>query len=178
MVDEVHAHKEMLEVGTIHPSQSPWCNAIVLVCKKDRGLQFCIDFHKLNSRTNKDLNLLPQIQEAIKSLVGTVYFSCLYLKARFWQIAMDEVSKQYTALQWGNLRFFECKHIPFGLCNAPASLQKLLQNCLGKLNTSFCQIYLDDVTVFSKTEEEHLHHLCIVFKDFREHNLKLKLTKC
>ena len=95
MVDEVHAHLvEMLEVGATHPSQSPWCNTVVLVCKKDRGLCFCIDFRKLNARTKKDSYLLPWIWEAIKSLVGAGYFSCLELKAGFWQIAMDEVSKQ------------------------------------------------------------------------------------
>ena len=71
MVDEVHAHvKEMLEVCAIHPSQSPWCNAVVLVCKKDGGLHFCIDFCKLNARTKKDSYLLPQIQEAMENLVG------------------------------------------------------------------------------------------------------------
>ena len=60
MMDEVHAHvKEMLEVGAICPSQSPWCNAAVLVCKKDGGLCFCIDFCKLNARTKKDSFLLP-----------------------------------------------------------------------------------------------------------------------
>ena len=60
MVDEVHAHmKEMLEVGAIYPSQSPWCNVVVLVCKKDKSLCFCIDFHKLNVRTKKDSYLLP-----------------------------------------------------------------------------------------------------------------------
>ena len=78
MVDEVHAHvKEMLEVGAIHPSQSPWCSAVVLVCKKDRDLCFCIDFCKLNARTKKDSYLLPLIQEAIESLVGAGCFSCL-----------------------------------------------------------------------------------------------------
>ena len=71
MVDKVQAHmKEMLEVGAIHPSQSPWCNAVILVCKKDGGLHFCIDFCKLNARTKKDSYPFPQIQEAIESLVG------------------------------------------------------------------------------------------------------------
>ena len=71
MVDEVWAPvKEMLEAGAIHPSQSWWCNAVVLVCKKDGGLCFCIDFHKLNAKTKKDSYLLPQIQEAIENLVG------------------------------------------------------------------------------------------------------------
>ena len=95
MVDEVWVHvKEMLEVGTIHPSQSPWCNKVVLVCMKDRGLHFCIDFHKMNARNKKDSYLLPQIQEAIESLVCAGYFSFLDLQAGFGQIAMDEVSKQ------------------------------------------------------------------------------------
>ena len=167
----------MLEAGAIHPSQSPWCNAIVLVHKKDGGLQFCIDFHKLNARTQKDSDPLLQIQEAIKSLVGAGYFSCLDWKAGFWQIAMDNASKQYTAFTVGKLRFFECELMPFGLCKAPAMFQRLMQNCLGELNMTYCLSYMDDVIVFLKTEEEHLHYLHIVFKHFREHHLKLKLTK-
>ena len=108
-------------MGTIHPSQSPWCNAVVLVCKKDGGLHFCIDFHKLNARTKKDSYLLPQIQEAIESLMGVGYFSCLDFKVGFWQIAMDKASKQYTAFTMGNLGFFECECMPFELCNAPTT---------------------------------------------------------
>ena len=67
--------------------------------------------------------------------------------------------------------------MPFGLCNAPAPFQRLMQNCLGELNLMYCLIYLDDVIVFSKIKEEHLKHLCIVFDHFWEHNLKLKPTK-
>ena len=89
MVDEVHAHvKEMLEVDSICPRQSPWCNVVVLVCKKDRGLHFCNDLGNLNARTEKDSYLLSQIQEAIESLVGAGCFFCLNLKVGFWQIAM------------------------------------------------------------------------------------------
>ena len=93
MMDEVRVHmKEILEVVTICPSQSPWCNAVILVHKKDRGLCFCIDFCKLNARTKKDSYPLPQIQEAIESPMGAGYFSHLDLKVGFWQIAMDETS--------------------------------------------------------------------------------------
>ena len=135
MVEEVCAHiKEMLEVGMICPSQSPWCNAVVLVSKKDRGLCFCNDFRKLNVRTKKDSYPLQWIQEAIKGLVGVGYFSCLDLKAGFWQIAMDKASNHYAAFTMGNIRFFECKCMPFGLCNTPATFQRLVQNCLGELN--------------------------------------------
>ena len=151
----------MLDSGTIHPSQSALCNAVVLVWK-DGSLHFCVDFCHLNAH-RKDSYPLPRIQEALKSLVSTVYFSCLDLKSRFWQIKIDEVSKQYTAFTIGNLGFFKCDHMPFGLCNMPATFQRLMQNCLGELNLIYFLIYLDDIIIFSQMAEEHLHHLCIIF---------------
>ena len=179
MVEEVRNHlKEMLESGAIRPSQSTWCNAVVLVRKKDGGLHFCINFQHLNAHTKKDSYPLPQIQEALESLVGTGHFSCLDLKSGFWQIRMDESSKQYTTFTVGNLGFFECNRMPFGLCNVPATFQQLMQNCMGELNFIYCLIYLDDLIVFLQTAEEHLHHLCVVFHCLREYNLKLKPSKC
>ena len=148
------------------------------MCKKDRGLDFCIDFCNLNARTKKDSYPVPQIHEAIESLVATGCFSCLDLKVGFWQIAMDEASKQYTAFTLGNLGFFEYECPAFGLCNAPATFQRLMLNCLGELNLTYCLIYLDDEIVFSKTEEEHLEYLHVVFNYFQEHNFRLKPTKC
>ena len=119
MVEEVRNHlKEMLESGTIRPSQSAWCNAVVLVWKKDGSLHFCIDFHCLNAYTKKDSYHLPRIQEALESLVGSGHFSCLDLKSRLWQIKVEEVSKQYTTFTLGNLGFFKCNWMPCGLCNA------------------------------------------------------------
>ena len=170
--------KEMLESGTIRPNQSAWCNAMVLVQKKDGGLCFCIDFHCLNAHMKKDSYPLPRIQEALESLVGTGHFSYLNLKSRFWQIKMDEVSKQHTTFTVGNLGFFECNRMPFGLCNAPATFQWLMPNCMGELNLIYCLIYLDDLIVFSQTAEEHLHWLHVIFHWFREYNLKLKPSKC
>ena len=70
---------------------------------------------------------------------------------------------QYTAFTVGNSGFFECNHMPFGLCNALATFQRLMQNCLGKLNLIYCLIYLDNLIMFLQTAEEHLHRLCIVF---------------
>ena len=144
MVEEVRNHlREMLESGTIRPSQSAWCNAVVLVRKKDGSLWFCIDFQCLNTCTKKDSYPLPQIQEALESLVGGSHFSCLDLKSGFWQIKMDEASKQYTTFTMGNLGFYECNRMPFRLCNAPATFQQLMQNCMGELNFIYCLIYLD-----------------------------------
>ena len=179
LVKEVQNHLwEMLELGAIWPSQSTWCNAVVLVQKKDGGLQFCIDFCCLNACMKKDSYPLPRIQEVLGSLVGAGHFSCLDLKLGFWQIKMAEASKQYTTFTVGNLGFFECDCMPFGLCNVPATFQKLMQNCLGELNLIYCLIYLDDLIMFSQTAEEHLHILCIVFNQLREYNLKLKPSKC
>ena len=153
----------MLEPGTIRPSQSARYNAVVLVQKKDGSLWFCIDYYCLNTHTKKDSYPLPRIQEVLESSVGAGNFSCLDLKSGFWQMKMEEASKQYTAFTVGNLGFFECNYMPFCLCNVPATFQQFMQNCLGELNLIYCLIYLDDLIVFSWTAEEHLHQLCIMF---------------
>ena len=126
----------------------------------------------------KDSYPLLRIWEALESLVGAGHFSCLDLKLSFWQIKIEDASKQYTTFRVGNLGFFECDHMPFGLCNVLAMFQRLMQNCLGELNLIYCLIYLDDIILFLQMEEEHLHRLHVVFDQFREYNLKLKPSKC
>ena len=91
---------------------------------------------------------------------------------------MDDDSKQYTAFTLGSMGLYECESMPFGLCNTPPTFQRLMLNCLGELNLTYCLIYLDDVIIFSKTEEEHLERMRVVFDQFREHGLKLKTSKC
>ena len=160
LVDEVHQHiQEMLDGSAIRPSQSPWCNAVVLVRKKDGSLRFCIDFRNLNARTKKDAYPLPRMQETMESMVVTRHFSCMDLKSGFWQVQMDEESRQYTAFTVGSMGMYEFLRMPYGLCNAPAMFQHLMQNCLGELNLTYALIYLDDVIIYSKTKEEHLVHL-------------------
>ena len=89
----MHQHiQEMLDGGTIQPSQLPWCNAVVLVRKKDGSLQFCIDFRHLNTQTKKDAYPLSCMQETMESMVGTQHFSCMDLKSGFWQVKMAEES--------------------------------------------------------------------------------------
>ena len=179
LLEEVHASiRDMLEAGAIHLSQSPWCNTVILVWKKDGTLYFCVDFRCLNMHTKKDSYPLPWIQEALGSMAGSVHFSSMDFKSGFWQIKMAPGSQQYTAFTMGNLRFYEFTHMPFGLCNAPAAFQHLMQNTLGELNLTYCIIYLDDIIVFGHMEEGHLEQLCMVFKRFQEFNLKLKPSKC
>ena len=178
LLEEVRASLwDMLEAGAICPSQSPWCNVVVLVWKKDGTLHFCVDFRCLNAWT-KDSYPLPCIQEALESMAGSAHFLSMDFKSGFWQIKMALESQQYTAFTVGNLGFYDFTCMLFGLCNAPATFQCLMQNTLGELNLTYCVIYLDDVIVFGCTEEEHLECLCIVFERFWEFNLKLKPSKC
>ena len=178
-LDEVREHlKLMLDAGVIRPSNSPWCNAVVLVRKKDGSLHFCIDFRKLNSLTVKDSHPLPRICETLESLTGAAHYSMYDMNSGFWQVSMDEESKQYTAFTLGSMGLYECESMPFGLCNAPPTFQRLVQNCLGKLNLTYCLIYLDDVIVFSDMPEKHLRRMHVVFDRLCEHGLKLKPSKC
>ena len=168
---------DMLDAGVIHPSQSSWCNAVVLVMKKDGTLRFCVDFLRLNVHT-KDSYPLPRIQEALESMAGAVHFSMMDFKSRFWQVKVVLESQPYTTFTVGNQGFCEFTGMPFGLCNALVTFQCLMQNTLGELNLMYCIIYLDDVIVFGHLEDEHLEHLHVVFEHFREFNLKLKPSKC
>ena len=178
-MEEVQEYlQEMLDGGVICPSQSPWYNAVVLVRKKDGGIRFCIDCRRLNSRTKKDAYPLPRMQETMESMVGTWFFSTMDLKSGFWQVNMAKDSQQYTAFTQGSMEVYEFLRMPFGLCNTPVTFQRLMQNCLRELNLTYALIYLDDMIVFSRTEEEHLHRLRVVFGRFLEHGLKLKLSKC
>ena len=98
----------------ICPSQSLWCNVVVLVRKKDGALHFCVNFRHLNAWMKKDSYPLPNIQEALESMAGSAHFSSMDFKSGFWQIKMAPELQQYTAFTVGNLGFYEFTHMPFG----------------------------------------------------------------
>ena len=163
--EEVRKHlKEMLEVGAICKSNSPWASPVVLVRKKGGLLRFCIDLRRLNARTVKDAYSLPRIEDALDSLDGACLFTSLDLKSGYWQVELDEESIPLTAFTVGPLGFYECVRMPFRLTNAPTMFQHLMESCLGKLHLNWCIIYLDDIIIFSKTPEEHLKRLRGVFE--------------
>ena len=179
LFDEVKAHlKEMIQVGAIRCSKSPWVSAVVLFRKKDGSLHFCIDLQRLNTSTIKDAYSLPRIDETLDCLGGAIIFTSLNLKSGYWQVEMDEESKPLTAFTVGPLGFYECERMLFGLTNAPATFQHLMESCLGELHLNWCIIYLDDIIVFSKTPEEHLERLRGVFDKLAKAGLKLKPSKC
>ena len=141
-------------------------------------MRFCIDLRTLNNRTVKDGYSLPRIEDTLDCLHGAVWFSTLDLKSGYWQVELEEEAKPLTAFTVGPLGFLECEHMPFGLTNAPATFQRLMESCLGELHLNCHIIYLDDIIVFSRTPEEHIHRLKAVFEKLKAAGLKLKPSKC
>ena len=177
--EEVWKHlQEMLAVGAIQKSTSPWASPMVLVCKKDGSLWFCIDLRKLNNQTIKDAQSLPRIEDSLNCLNGAAIFTSLDLQSGYWQVEMTEDSKPLTTFTVGPLGFYECVQMPFGLTNTPATFQCLMETCLGEMHLKWCIIYLDDIIVFSKTPEEHIERLRGIFEKLTAAGLRLKPSKC
>ena len=168
---------QMLQQSVIEPSKSPWASPIVLVSKKDGSTRFCVDYRKLNARTKKDVYPLPRIDDTLDLLATNEFFSTLDLASGYWQIKMDEASKEKTAFTT-HVGLFEFKVMPFGLCNAPATFQRLMENILHGIIGKACLVYLDDILVLGRTVEEHLQNLAAVWERLREAGLRLKPSKC
>ena len=112
------------------------------------------------------------------ALAGSVWFSTLDLKSGYWQVEVQEEHKERTAFTVGPLGFWECNSMPYGLTNAPATFQRLMEQCMGDLHLQKCLIYIDDIVVFSKTLDEHVKRLSEVFARLQSCGLKLKPSKC
>jgi len=179
LVEEVRNHlSELLNLGVIRKSESPFASPIVLVRKKDKSLRVCIDYRKLNSRTIRDSYSLPRIEETLDALHGASWFSSLDLRSGYYQLEMAEEDRHKTAFTVGSLGFWEFNRMPFGLTNAVASFQRLMESCLSTCLPSQCLAYIDDVVVFGRTFEEHLFRLGNVFQCLADAGLKLKPQKC
>ena len=179
MIEEVRTHiQELLASGVIRSSHSPFSSNVVLVRKHDGSLRLCIDYRQLNSRTIKDNYALPRVDEILDSLSGNRFFSVLDMKSGYHQIEIEESHKERTAFTVGPLGFYEFNKMSFGLANAPATYQRLQEECLGDLHLKICYIYLDDLIIFSKTFEEHIDRLRQVFERIRQYGLKLSPKKC
>lgn len=177
--NEVREHlKDMLDIGAIRESNCPLSSNVVIVGKKDGAIRFCVDFRTLNQRTKKDSYAIPRIEDTLHLLAGAKYFSKLDLKSGYWQVELAEEDKEKTAFQVGGLGFYECNRMPFGLCNAPATFQRLMERCMGDLNLQDCLIYLDDIIIFSSDIDTHIQRLDFVFSRLAAYNLKLKPQKC
>ena len=168
---------EMLEKNILEFSDSPWSSPVVLVRKKDRTLRFCVDYRKLNAETKKDNYPLPRIDDALDRLSGAKFFTSVDCDQAYHQVEMEEADKEKTAFITPD-GLYQFKVMSFGLRNAPATFQRLMDFVLGKLKWSIAVVYLDGVVIFSENFEDHLDHIELVFQALRKAGLKLKPSKC
>ena len=169
--------EEMEHLGVVKPSGSSWASPVVLVPKKDGTDRFCVDYRKLNGVTRKDVYPLPRIDDILDTLGGKKFFSTLDLAAGYWQIGLDAESTAKSAFAT-HRGLHEFTRMPFGMCNAPATFQRLMEVVLAGLIWDSCFAYIDDVLVCSHTFEDHLEHLRQVFSRLRQAGLRLKARKC
>jgi len=171
LLDKIDEHvAKMVEAGVIEPSCSPWTSNIVLVSKKDGSLRFCIEYRKLNSVTRRDAYPLPRIDSCLDALSGAQFFSAFDLRSSYHQVPMDMKDADKTT--------FSVRTGTYRLCNAGSTFQRVMNLALNGLNFNMCLVYLDDIIVYSSTEEEHLLRLRKLFDQLRIADLKLKPSKC
>ena len=166
MNEEIDRQLEnMLKENVITPSTSPWASSIVMVKKKDGSNRFCVDYRKLNDITIKDAYPLPRVDESLDQLAGSKWFSCLDLNSGYWQVETDLADREKTAFT-SRRGLFEFIVMPFGLCNAPATFERLMETVLAGLHWEICLIYLDDVIVTGKSFKDMVQNLGKVFERF------------
>ena len=169
--------QEMVDNEIIRPSKSPWNCAVILVKKKDNSNRFVCDFRSLNDVTKKDSYPLPHIKDVIDQMEGARFWSTLDAASAYWSIPLAEEDKEKTAFSVPRGKF-EFNRTPYGLTNAGATYQRMIDICLSGLPPDRVLAYMDDIVIFSKTYQEHLHTLETVFKRLLAAGITLKLSKC
>jgi hypothetical protein len=168
---------DMLSKGLIRPSASPWGSPVLFVDKRDRPIRLCVDYRKLNEVMIKNKYPLPKIEDLFDQLNGARVFSKIDLRTEYHQLKVREsdIPKTIFTTRCG---LFEYTVMFFGLTNAPAYFMNLMNKVFMKFLDKFVVVFIDDILVYSKTEEEHAEHLRLVLGTLREHQLYAKFSKC
>ena len=169
--------EDMEKQGVVRRSSSAWSSPVVLIPKKDGSYRFCVDYRKLNSVTKKDVYPLPRIDDILDTLEGATYFTTLDLASGYWQIGLDPESAAKSAFIT-HRGLHEFARMPFGMCNAPATFQRLMEVILSDLLWKSCFVYIDDVLICSRSFDDHLKHLEQVLQRLQDAGLRLKAKKC
>ena len=174
-VDEEIAR--LVELGIVRKSNSFMCSPIVVARKPDGSIRLCVDFRELNLWTIRLRFPLPHTQSIIGRLHGNKYFAKLDLTMGYHQWLVDPQSIPYTAFVTAN-GLYEFTRVPFGCCNAPNGFQQLMKEILGGLEGQICEVYLDDVLIPARSEEELLERTRSVLERFRQYKVLVKPSKC
>ncbi|KAK2395373.1 putative mitochondrial protein [Trifolium repens] len=169
--------EDLLEKGFIRPSVSPWGAPVLLVKKKDGKSRLCVDYRKLNKVTVKNRYPLPRIDDLMDQLRGALVFSKIDLKSGYHQIRVRDEDVQKTAFRtrYGHYEFLV---MPFGVTNAPAIFMAYMNRIFHSFLDKFVVVFIDDILVYSKSEEEHVEHLRLVLQVLRECKLYANPSKC
>jgi hypothetical protein len=169
--------KELLEKGFIHPSSSPWRAPMIFVSKKDGTQRLCVNYHALNEVTIKNKYPLPRIDDMFDQLCGACVFSKIDLRSGYHQLKIWECDIPKTAFisRYG---LYEYTVMSFGLTNATTYFMYLMNKVFMEYLDKFVVVFIDDILIYSRSEEENEEHLHLVLQKLREHRLYAKLTKC
>jgi hypothetical protein len=168
---------ELSEKGYIRPSTSPWAAHVLFVEKKDGTRRMCIDYRALNEVTIKNKYPLPRIEDLFGQLRGTSVFSKIDLRSGYHQLRIQpsDILKTTFITKYG---LYEFTVMSFRLTNAPTFFMNPMNSVFMDYLNKFVVVFIDDILIYSQSEEEHVNHLKMVLQRLREHQLYTKLSKC
>src|SRR5207302_10304851 len=160
----------LLKNGSIEPSVSPFGAPVIFIKKKDGTLHMCIDYHALNNITIKNRFPIPLIDDLTDRLFGAKIFTKIDLRWGYNQVRIheDDIEKTAFRTRYGHYQY---KVMPFGLTNAPATFQALVQDILRPLLDKSVIVYIDDILIYSRNDQEHVHHIRQVLEILRKHKM-------